>query len=138
MVCKKCSSNFVLTKNGKCTPKCPKDYWNGTVCTAGVTSQLLNCKIANEENGTTCMECEDSYLNVAGVCVTYNVNTPIKNCQTYDMQGSFVLPYALCQVCIDGFYLSDDKKHCLTIPLNECASWGTDASRGKVWCLKCK
>lgn len=36
--------------------------------------------IANELNGTTCMECEAGYLNVAGVCVDYNVNTPIKNC----------------------------------------------------------
>ena len=43
----------------------------------------------------------------------------------------------MCNECLDGYYLSGDKKLCLKIPLNNCAKWGNDVSRNKTWCLKC-
>jgi hypothetical protein len=64
-------------------------------------------------NGTTCMKCITGKLNVAGVCVNYDVNSPIKNCSEYKLNDTLVLPYALCNKCLDGYYLSDDSKLCL-------------------------
>lgn len=138
LICQKCDANYVRTQDGLCTPKCPKDYWNGTTCQTGITTQLQNCKLANEMNGTTCMECEQGFLNVAGVCVVYNTTTPIKNCKDYDLQSSFMLPYAQCNKCLDGYYVSDGKKLCLDIPLANCAQWGLDATRNRTWCLRCQ
>lgn len=77
-------------------------------------------------NGTTCIKCNSDKLNVAGVCVDFNTTTPIKNCSEYNKNDSYILPYALCNKCLDGFYLSSDKKLCLEIPLENCATWGLD------------
>lgn len=32
MTCKKCSAAYVLTQDGKCTSRCPTDYWVNGVC----------------------------------------------------------------------------------------------------------
>jgi hypothetical protein len=109
----------------------------GGNCVNNAVSNLLDCDIANEMNGTTCMKCSAGKLNVAGVCVSYNNTTPIKNCAEYNMNDSFVLPYALCNKCSDGYYLSPDNRLCLTIQLENCATWGLDNTRGRTWCLSC-
>ena len=30
---------------------------------------MTNCKLLNEMNGTTCLECKDGFLVVGGLCV---------------------------------------------------------------------
>lgn len=124
LTCFKCNTGFVLTMDNQCTPQ--------------NDSTLKDCELANEMNGTTCKRCIAGKLNVAGVCLTITATTPILNCTTYDMNGSFELPYALCTKCADGFYVSADSRLCLTIPLDNCATWGQDVPRGKTWCLTCK
>lgn len=68
----------MLTQDGKCTSRCPSDYWVSGVCQNNTPSNLLDCEIANEINGTTCIKCSPGKLNVAGVCVNYDTTTPIK------------------------------------------------------------
>lgn len=88
--------------------------------------------------GTTCIKCEENFLNVAGVCITFDNTSPITNCKKYNLTDSEYKPYALCNECESGFFLSPEKRLCHPIPLDNCARWGQDTVRNKVWCLGCK
>ena len=79
-------------------------------------------------NGTTCYECEENYLNVAGTCVDLSTN-PIANCKNYDIEESKVHTFPFCTECLDGFYLSEDNTYCKTIELENCAKWGEEPGR---------
>lgn len=63
-------------------------------------------------NGTTCMECETNYLNVAGTCISLASN-PISNCKEYNESLSKENPFPYCVSCNDGYYLSDDNTECI-------------------------
>ena len=95
--CKVCNTTHILTSNGSCTIK---------------STNLNNCLMANEIDGVTCLNCEDNFLNVGGVCLVIGSLDP--NCKIFD-QASKDLPYALCQECNLGFYLDDNNTICTLI-----------------------
>lgn len=132
VICKKCSNGFIITLDNLCTPQ--------------NNNTLENCILANEMQGTTCIQCDTGYLNVAGLCMD-KANEPIQNCLQYDEAQSKTSTSPFCQKCKDGFYLSPENDFCKTIPLPNCAEWGEQAGRTmkdpqgndvtRVWCLRC-
>jgi hypothetical protein len=71
-------------------------------CTKDVN--LENCKLANRNEGTTCLECTDTttHLNIGGVCKAIN-NDPslsfIPYCIEYDIDLTKERSVPVCDTC---------------------------------------
>ena len=58
--------------------------------------------------GTTCLECEDDYLIVGGLCELKSA--AVQNCEEYDEDQSKFGSVAVCTKCSSGNYLQTPSK----------------------------
>ena len=115
IICKKCSSTFMLIGNNECLPE------------AGFTENLPFCSKTLDKFGSICEECNENtvtanYLNIGGWCTDLLASDSITDCIKYDILKSKISTQAVCQKCTPGKFVVEDNglTNCESIPVNKC------------------